>query len=425
MRRLTILLATVAALMLVPAASAFANGTFTVTLTGTGQGEINSPDNFSSSGVDGEGNPIYIWTGTPPIECSGPPATGVCENELEETEFFEGFEVVEVIARAFPGSKFAGYTVEEGFELEPTWCGGGSVGNPAGAHPYTCPIGVETGEGNVKVTAEFECETEGGCEPPVEGPELTVAKEGTGSGTVVSNPAGIECGATCSSTAFEEGTKVTLTASPSAGSTFVSWKGCEKGGVNGRQCTVTMDKAKTVNAKFLTAYDVTVNRVGSGLGKVSSFPGRSPLPEQLLEHHGRLQGRHLGHAVSGTDQKLRLHRMDRRLLGLWPLLARRSGRRQGRSAPNSPKSPRHLLTVTKSGGGNGTVKVKRRRHQLRRHLLDDGIGLLPGRGGRTDRHPGQRLRLRRLVGSRLLRHRHLHGDDVRSESRHGRIQIAR
>jgi streptogramin lyase len=103
-------------------------------------------------------------------------------------------------------------------------------------------------------------------------PELTVVKEGTGNGTVVSSPAGIECGGTCSAE-FTKNGKVTLTASPDSESLFTSWKGCEVGGAVGRQCTVTMDKAKTVNAKFTKAYDVTVSRKGTGLGKVGSSPG--------------------------------------------------------------------------------------------------------------------------------------------------------
>ncbi len=111
-----------------------------------------------------------------------------------------------------------------------------------------------------------------GIEEEEPGPELTVTKEGTGDGTVVSNPAGIECGGTCASTKFKEGEKVTLTVSPDSESLFVSWKGCETGGVNGRQCKVTMDKAKTVVAKFIQAYDVSVTRKGSGLGKISSTP---------------------------------------------------------------------------------------------------------------------------------------------------------
>src|SRR5207245_2037088 len=49
------------------------------------------------------------------------------------------------------------------------------------------------------------------------GSTLTVSKAGAGSGTVTSSPAGISCGATCS-TSFTPGTVVTLTAAPAAGS---------------------------------------------------------------------------------------------------------------------------------------------------------------------------------------------------------------
>ena len=42
-------------------------------------------------------------------------------------------------------------------------------------------------------------------------PTLTVGKSGTGSGTVTSSPAGINCGSDCSE-AYASGTSVTLTA---------------------------------------------------------------------------------------------------------------------------------------------------------------------------------------------------------------------
>ena len=41
--------------------------------------------------------------------------------------------------------------------------------------------------------------------------DLTVDKDGTGTGTVTSNPAGIDCGATCTAP-FASGSVVTLTA---------------------------------------------------------------------------------------------------------------------------------------------------------------------------------------------------------------------
>jgi hypothetical protein len=65
-------------------------------------------------------------------------------------------------------------------------------------------------------------------------------------GTVTSEPAGIDCGATCTAD-FLEGTLVTLTATPATGYTFAGWSGvC--GGTSA--CQVTMDMAKSVSAIF-------------------------------------------------------------------------------------------------------------------------------------------------------------------------------
>jgi hypothetical protein len=77
---------------------------------------------------------------------------------------------------------------------------------------------------------------------------LTVTKAGTGNGTVISSPTGIDCGTTCSAQ-FDSGTSVTLTATPAAGSTFAGWSGCDS--TSGNQCTITMmNKNRTVVAIF-------------------------------------------------------------------------------------------------------------------------------------------------------------------------------
>ncbi|MCX5885490.1 MAG: RHS repeat protein [Proteobacteria bacterium] len=75
---------------------------------------------------------------------------------------------------------------------------------------------------------------------------LTVNKTGTGSGTVTSNQAGIDCGTDCTEI-YNQGTVVTLTATPDTGSTFAGWSGgCSGSGA----CQVTMNTDTTVTATF-------------------------------------------------------------------------------------------------------------------------------------------------------------------------------
>jgi hypothetical protein len=76
---------------------------------------------------------------------------------------------------------------------------------------------------------------------------LTVTHQGLGSGTVSSNPAGINnCSGTCSAT-FDSG-GVTLTATPGPLSGFVGWSG---GGCSGTgPCTLDLNANTTVTATF-------------------------------------------------------------------------------------------------------------------------------------------------------------------------------
>ena len=76
---------------------------------------------------------------------------------------------------------------------------------------------------------------------------LSVSKTGTGSGTVTSSPAGIDCGATCL-LVFDYNTVVTLTAAASAGSIFTGWSGAGCSGTG--TCQVTMTAAASVTANF-------------------------------------------------------------------------------------------------------------------------------------------------------------------------------
>jgi subtilisin family serine protease len=76
---------------------------------------------------------------------------------------------------------------------------------------------------------------------------LSVAKSGTGDGTVTSSPAGIDCGSDCMEDYLAD-TEVLLTATPASGSTFGSWTNCPTPTDN--ECTVVMDQARQVTATF-------------------------------------------------------------------------------------------------------------------------------------------------------------------------------
>jgi len=95
---------------------------------------------------------------------------------------------------------------------------------------------VVTMDAAKSVTATFDTAT------------LTVTKVGTGSGTVVSDVAGINCGIDCSES-YVPGTSVTLTATASGGGTFAGWSGACTG--NG-SCGLTVDADKTATAAFIS-----------------------------------------------------------------------------------------------------------------------------------------------------------------------------
>ncbi|MCP4700654.1 MAG: Ig-like domain repeat protein [Gammaproteobacteria bacterium] len=87
----------------------------------------------------------------------------------------------------------------------------------------------------------------------------------TGSGSVTSEPAGIDCGAACTA-AYDENTAVTLTAVADAGWKFDAWSG-DADCVDG---SVTLDEDKQCVAVFLKANNLDVSVTGSG--SVTSEP---------------------------------------------------------------------------------------------------------------------------------------------------------
>jgi hypothetical protein len=100
---------------------------------------------------------------------------------------------------------------------------------------------------------------------------LTVTKDGEGTGTVLSTPAGIECGATCVAD-YTHGTDVTLVATPGAKTAAAVWSGCDDINAS-NHCLIEMDADATVEVSFeIETFLLSVSKPGTGSGTVTSAP---------------------------------------------------------------------------------------------------------------------------------------------------------
>ena len=169
--------------------AAIANATLIVDKVGTGEGEVRSS--------------------SPGIACGS-----ICGAEYET-----GREV-SLTAAPKPHSAFIGWTVN----------------GAAGACPGTGSCRVTMGAATA-VAATFAATPQR---------SLTLAKTGSGTGSVTSSPVGLNCGGICSAS-FDQGAKVTLSAEAAPGSEFAGWSGACSGVEN---CEVTMGGDRAIGASF-------------------------------------------------------------------------------------------------------------------------------------------------------------------------------
>jgi len=137
------------------------------------------------------------------------------------SEPYEAVSEVTLTANPGPGSAFV------------AWQGGACSGTG------TCKVTVDVSK---TVTANFSLLSY----------PLTVSKSGPGSGVVLSYPAGIDCGTTCSAS-FPYGTLVTLTAGPEQGWKFAGWSGACQGPND--TCQLNITQAQAVTAEFVQGFD--------------------------------------------------------------------------------------------------------------------------------------------------------------------------
>ena len=152
---------------------------------------------------------------------------------------------------------------------------GSEVSVKATADPHNAFTGFSAGTGSAAACSASPCAFDLEADSALTATfdkafALSVSKTGSGSGTVTSTPAGIDCSSTCSAE-FAEGQVVVLDRLADPGSHFLEWTGaCTGSGA----CEVTMSEARSVGAVFeISAHSLTVNKAGSGSGTVSCDGG--------------------------------------------------------------------------------------------------------------------------------------------------------
>ena len=158
-------------------------------------------------------------TGSVSSSPSGLSCTASCSGASAS---FASTSAVTLTAQATSGSTFVGWSGA---------CSGTSS---------SCTI--PPGTSSAYVTAQFNSTA-------VQNHMLSVSRQGTGSGSISSSPAGINCGSTCTAS-YASGTQVTLSAQADAGSSFAGWSGACTG--TNSSCTVSMDGARGVTANFIS-----------------------------------------------------------------------------------------------------------------------------------------------------------------------------
>ena len=175
---------------------------------------------------------------------------------------------------------------------------------------------------------------------------LTVGRAGAGTGSVTSSPAGIACGVSCAAE-FGEGTAVTLTATPAAGSYFAGWSGnpaCMTGAF-----TMLADYACTavfnLRQSQIITFDPLPDKLLTDPPFTVSATASSGLPVSLSTAGGC--------SVSGTTVTLTAS-------GTCTIMASQPGNAVYDAAPDVARSftvvqPSYALTVTLAGVGTGSV----------------------------------------------------------------------
>lgn len=173
------------------------------------------------------------------------PAGIACPGDCSEP--FGARRTVTLRATAAAGSGFIG------------WSGACSGDSP------TCEVLVDRAR---QVTAEFSTRF-----------PIRIAFQGSGGGRVRSSPPGVDCTSECVGQ-LPVGSSATISVTPNSDSQFLGWIGDCAGG---DACTITMDRARNLTARFRLRPVVTIVIAGAGRGRVTSSPAGIDCPGDCTE----------------------------------------------------------------------------------------------------------------------------------------------
>ncbi|MHB8762972.1 MAG: InlB B-repeat-containing protein [Deferrisomatales bacterium] len=188
---------------------------------------------------------------------------------------------------------------------------------------------------------------------------LEVAKVGSTAGSLVSEPAGISCGAGCAGTSatFADGARVVVTATELPGATFLGWRAdsaCDV--VEGNRCEVVLDADKKVSAGFEGVVPAALLRdeFSGDLSKWTIFGSPSPSIAQAAGPDGATTGVFATND-DGSWGGFALSKQTFRYAGA-PLEVTADVKQLGFAGPDQHKSSLFLnktnqVDATKSGGG--------------------------------------------------------------------------
>ena len=181
---------------------------------------------------------------------------------------------------------------------------------------------------------------------------VSVAKNGTGGGTVVAASGPVNCGATCSAQ-YDEGTPVVLTATAATHSTFAGWSGCDS--TSGNQCTVNVDAVENVTATFnLISHGLNLTVGGNGAGKVDADFG-------AIVNCTKSGGTCTDSQIEGTTIILTATPSDSHSSVSWSGCDSKAGNEctvtldSDKAVTATFSLDSHGLTVAKAGSGSGSI----------------------------------------------------------------------